>query len=183
LGKFGPGTSQPLSLKRKDWKATGNAIENKNRPEAVYLVLSSWVKPKLSVNSARKSATQDVDSVAKQSAKEFVSGIEALKKKAYKYFNSEYFDTSSVIFTYDFALQGVAPGKRQFIEIEINIDTLNTIDMNDEPAPTPSSGKINNIPFRDFVKHLESAANKMLMEDVFSTAKSTMDFSLKKGGK
>lgn len=182
MGKFGPGTSKPLSLKRKDWKATGNAIENKNRPEAVYVVLSSWVKPKLSVGLARRSATQEVDTVAKQSAKEFVDGIEALKKKAYKYFNSEYFDTSSVIFTYDFALQGVSPGKRQFVEIEINIDTVNTINMNDEPAPTPSSGKINQIPFKDFVKPMEEAINKMLMEDVFSTAKSTMEFSPKKGG-
>ena len=182
MGKFGPGTSKPLSLKRKDWKATGNAIENKNRPEAVYVVLSSWVKPKLSVGTARRTATQEIDAVANQSAKEFINGIEVLKKKAYKYFNSDYFDTSSIIFTYDFALQGVSPGKRQFIEIEINVDTVNTINMNDDPAPTPSTGKINNIPFKDFVKEMENAVNKILMEDVFSPAKSTMEFSAKKGG-
>jgi len=177
------GTSVKLNLKRKDWKATGAAIEHKNRPESVFITLSSWVKPKLSIVKARSSSTDDPDKLVVEVSKQFESSILSMKRNLGKYFDPKYFDTSSIIFTYDYASSLATIGKRQFIEIEINIDTVNDIDINGKPSPNQGTGKVNMFPFKDFIAPLESAVNKILMDDAFNPAKSGVDFSVSKGAK
>lgn len=183
MGKFGPATSTNLKVSANGWKVTGNAVDNKNRPEALFITLSSWVKPKLSLVKAKALATSNPDEVAVEIAKDFESMVNRTKRNLAQYFDPDYFDTASIIFTYDFAASLAKVGKRQFVEIEINIDTVNDIDINDEPAPNVGSGKVNHIPFKDFVKPMEKAVNKILMGDAFNPAKTNMDFSTKKGTK
>lgn len=55
-GEYGPGTNVAAHTSNKNWKGSIGAIENKNRPESIYITMSSWVKPKLSVISAQQHA-------------------------------------------------------------------------------------------------------------------------------
>ena len=180
---FGPGTKTKAKIKDKNWKAEIGAIENKNRPEALYILMSSWVKPKLSVAKAKANSTDDPDDVAIVTMVEFKKQIDMMQRKISACFDSEMFDTSSIIFTYDFAPSQAKVGKRQFIEFEINIDTCNDIDFDGNPAPSKGTGKINQIPFKDFTSYTEAAINKILGMDVFSPKKSMVDFAKTKGGK
>ena len=182
MAKFGPGTTTKLKLSRaKEFKATGNAIENKNRPEAVYIELSSWVKPKMSLVKARVNSTYDPESLAVEIAKQFDKELGTLKRKIANFFDPNYFNTSSIIFTYDFAASMAKIEKRQFVEIVVHIETVNDIDVNDEPTIYAGTGKMHHIPFKDFIKPMEDATNKILGMDVFNKVKSSMDFSVTKG--
>ena len=180
-GKFGPGTKTSLKIKNKDWKADAGAIENKNRPEAVYVTFSSWVKPKLSVVKAQASSTSDPSQLAISVMKDFEKEVGRISKKISSVFDSELFDTSSIIFDYDFPAEQAKPGKRQYLEIEINIDTVNDIDFNDEPAPHAGTGRVNHIPFKDFVPALTKAIDKIIEFEVFHPKKSLVDYSKVKG--
>lgn len=184
MGAFGPGTTKPLKIKRsKEFKATGNAIENKNRPESLYIIISTWVKPKLSLLKAKNNLSADPEELAVDIARDFDKEMSRIKKKLSYFFDSSLFDTSSIIFTYDFSPSFAKPGKRQFIEMEINIDTINDIDSNEQPIPNPGTGKVNNIPFKNFIGSMEKAVNGILSLDPFDNKKSGMDFSTSKGDK
>jgi len=179
-GSFGPGTKVKANLKDKNWKAEIGAIENKNRPEAIYITLSSWVKPKLSVLNAKSVATSDPDSVAKVAMIEFKKEIDMMKRKFRDCFDDKFFDPGSIIFTYDIAAEQARAGKSQFIEFEFNIDTVNDIDHNGDPVQS-KDGKMNTIPFKDFVKPTEAAINKILGSQTFDPKKSRVQFSKTKG--
>ena len=179
---FGPGTKTNLKLKRKDWKAIGGAIENKNRPESLYIVFSSWVKPKMNVVKAKAHSTDDIDSLAIEIIKQFDKELGTLKRKVVGFFDPKFFDTSSIIFTYDIAVSQASFAKSQFLELEINIDTVNTIDMQGNPIAHRGTGKVNHLKFSDFVKPMENALNKILEMDSFNPVKSGINYSLTKGG-
>ncbi len=59
-GNFGPGSQVPVKLRNANWKSTMGAIENKRRPEAIYITISTWVKPKLSLTKATDLDSQDL---------------------------------------------------------------------------------------------------------------------------
>ena len=179
-GKFGPGTRKPLNIRHKEWKAMLNAIDNKKRPEAVFITLSTWVKPNLSISKAI--GDLDANSVAIQMATEFENNVKQLGKKVKNFFDSKYFDTSSIIFIYDFAAIRAQPGKSQFIEIEINIDTVNFIDDNDDPAPNPATGKIENLSFDAFIRPALNAVNDILASPELSRQKA-VTYHKTKGGR
>lgn len=179
-GSFGPGTKVKANLNDKNWKAEIGAIENKNRPEALYITLSSWVKPKLSVLNAKSIATSDPDSVAKVAMIEFKKELDMVKRKFKDYFDKNYFDPGSIIFTYDIAAEQAKAGKSQFIEFEFNIDTVNDIDYDGNPVQS-KEGKMNTIPFKDFVKPAEKALNDILSSQTFDPKKSRVQFSKTKG--
>lgn len=180
-GKFGPGTKAAVKLSDPNWKAEVGAIENKNRPEALYITFSTWFKPRMSVLKAKQIATDDPEELAVEIAKSFKKDIDRASKRIASFFDSRYFNTSSIIFTYDFAEQQAKPNKSQFLELEINIDTVNDIDSNGEPVPSRETGKIEHIPFKDFEKSVQKALNQLLAMDLFSR-NSTVEFSKKKGG-
>lgn len=180
MANFGPGTKTELKIVRKDWKAYAGAIENRNRPESVYLLVSSWIKPKLSVTKAMASATSDPNELAIRVIEDFDKSLRQINKRLQSCFSEKFFDLNSIIYTYDIAAGQAKVGKRQFIELEINIDTVNNIDFNGNPAPYKPDGKIYNIPFKDFVKSLEISVNKILELDQFHAGKSIVDFSRKK---
>ncbi len=180
-GQYGPGTSKNISLKSKAWKASVGAIENKKRPEAVYITFSTWVKPKMSVMKARASATSDPETLAVITMMEFKKSLNQVNKKLSSVFDDSMFDASSIIFTYDFAEERAKPGKRQFVEFEINIDTVNNIDTDGNPVPNKKTGVFEEIPFADFVKPTEAALNKILKLDIFDEKRAIVDFAIKKG--
>lgn len=181
MGKFGPGTTTNLKIKRSDWKATAGAIENKNRPESVYINIQTWIKPRLSVVKAQTSSTYDPASLAVKIMGDFDKQMNALSKIVSSCFDPAFFDTSSIIFTSEFAIGQASAGKRQFLDIEINIDTVNDIDIHDNPSPHKGTGKVNHIPFNSFVGPLSVAVNKILDLDVFNARKSIVDFAKTKG--
>lgn len=175
-GKFGPGTSKNMAISDKNWKVTIGAIENKNRPESIYITVSSWASPKMSVIKAKQFATDDQNSLATAVMKEFDGELKKASKKIASFFDSNYFDTSSLIFTYDFAFQQAKPNKAQFVEFEINIDTVNNIDRDGNPIPTVGTGKIMTLVFKDFEPYLSKALHKILAMDVFSSSQ-LVDFN------
>ena len=181
-GQYGPGTKVNAKIKDKNWKAEIGAIENKKRPEALYVTFSSWVKPKLSVVAAKANSTSEPEALAVSIIVEFMHNVDLMKRKIASAFDPDFFDTSSIIFTYDIAAGQAKPGKRQFIEFEINIDTVNDIDMNGE-ATVDRNGKMNEIPFKDFIKPAEQAIDKILQFDALNIKKSPVDFAKTKGGK
>ena len=180
-GKFGPGTKKDLKLKDKNWKGFVGAIENKNRPEAVYIVINTWVKPKLSVLKAKNIGSSEPEELAVEISKEFDRTVDTLRKKVTGLFDSDYFDTSSIIFTYEFAASRASVGKTQFLEIEINIDTVNEIDDDGNPIPG-KTGKTDSLNFKQFEKPVTDAMNKLLKMDVFARSQ-LMTFHKTKGGK
>lgn len=181
-GKFGPGTKKEIQV-HKDWKIVYGAIENKNRPEAIYITMSTWAKPKSSLAVAQSTSTSDPQKVVIQIMHDFDSNLAKIGKKIPYNFSSDNFDTSSVIFTYDIAYGQAKPGKKQFVELEINIDTVNETDFDGNPMPNSKDGKIMNIPFKEFEKPIANAITKILNMDIFNSSKSTIDFSKSKGGK
>ena len=183
MGKFGPGTTKNLNIKRKDWKAIAGAIENKNRPEAVYITFSTWFQPKLSIVKAQSTSTAEPENLVKKVARDFEKEVERASKKFRSFFDPKYFDSESIIFYFDFAYEQAKVGKRQFLELEINIDTINDIDFDDNPTPNSASGKINHIPFKDFLGPLTTSINKILELDAFSERKAIVSFAKVKGAK
>jgi len=182
-GDFGPGTTKNLTLKSKAWKASVGAIENKKRPESLYITFSTWVKPKMSVMKAKASATSDPEILAVKTMAEFKSSLNRINRQLSSMFDDSMFDASSIIFTYDFAEGQAKPGKRQFVEFEINIDTVNEIDYDGNAVPNKKTGKYEEIPFTDFVKPVEATLNKILKLEVFSEKKNIVDFAKVKGAK
>ena len=180
-GEFGPGTQVKATFKDKNWKGIIGAIENKNRPESIYITVNTWVKPQLSVVQAQAQGEENPEILIQKIISAFIKELDKSAKKIPAMFDSKFFEPSSVIFTYDFAEGGVKPGKRSFLEFEINIDTVNEIDWEGMPAPSKSTGRINHMPFKDFVKPATAAINKVLMMDVF--AKSSLSFAASKGAK
>lgn len=177
------GSQSKLKVKNKDWKADGGAIEHKNRPEAVYMVLSSWVKPKLTITKAKASSTPEPQALAIQTAIDFDREVERALRRLSSCFDSKYFDPNSIITTVDYAPGSANVAKRQFMEIEINIDTVNTIDMKDQPAPNPANGKVEMYSYKELEPHMTKAVNKILGLEVFDPRKAFVTFSLKKGAR
>lgn len=177
------GTKSNLRIRRKDWKAAGGAIEHKNRPEAVYIVLSSWVAPKLSVTKAKSSSTQDPEELAIRTAHDFSEEVKRAMKKVGSCFESKYFDQNSIIWTVDYAWSASLVGKRQFFELEINIDTVNTIDRNDQPSPNPANGKVEMYSYKDLEPHIANAVDKILSLECFNPGKALVSFADKKGAR
>lgn len=179
-GAYGPGTRKQLLNSNPSWTIWLNAIENKKRPEALFITMSTWVKPQLSVS---KSMTDlDAETVALNAAKDFDRGLRYLGGKIKNFFDSLYFDPSSVIYVYDFSASRAAPGKTQFLEIEINIDTVNYIDDNDNPSPNLTTGKVEHIHFNDFVKPAQDAVKAILNMDIIKKQKD-VTFHKTKAGK
>lgn len=168
--KFGPGSQIQIRLKEKNWKAILGAIENKRRPEAVYLILETWVKPKLSIAKSISLGGIDAKEAAKEAIKAFEQDLKRLKTQVQSFFDTLYFDLSGVIFTYDFDGNDVTalPNKAQFLRIEINIDTVNDIDSSGEPAPNHKTGKVEYLHFESFKKPATEAAEKILKLPIFS---------------
>ena len=181
-GQYGPGTKVNAKIADKNWKAEIGAIENKKRPEALYIIMSTWAKPKLSVTKAKVNATSNPEDLAISIMKDWEKEIDRMKRSISASFDEAYFDTSSIIFTHDFAVGQAKPGKRQFIEFEINIDTVNEIDF-DGNATNDRNGKMNEIPFKDFVKPTTDAINKILKLDALNIKRNSVDFAKTKGGK
>jgi hypothetical protein len=177
------GTKSNLKIKRKGFKVVGGAIEHKNRPEAVYTTISSWVKPKLSLTRAKASSMSDPNDLAKLTAKDFEQEVKRMSRKLASCFDSEYFDPNSIIWTLDYAAGSGEVGKRQFLEIEINIDTVNTIGNDDQPSPNPSNGKVEMYTYKDLESHLAKGVDKVLALEPFDEGKSLVDFADKKGVK
>jgi hypothetical protein len=181
MGRFGPGTKTAIKLARKEFKATANAIENKNRPEAVFIEISTWVSPKLSLVRAKTSSSYDPEVLANEIMVQFDKELGTLKRKIANFFDPNFFNTSSIIFTYDFQPRMNKVDDKKFLGLVVHIETVNDIDFDDNPKVYSGTGKLHNIPFKDFVRPLEVAANKILELDAFSKSKSSVDFSIKKG--
>jgi hypothetical protein len=95
-------------------------------------------------------------------------------------FDSKLFYADTIIVDFDFASESAKAGKRQFIEIEINMDTVNDIaGSNDIPAPD-RNGKMQNIHFKDFKQPIINAINKILDMHVFKS--NEVSFAITKGG-
>ena len=180
------GTQSKLKVKSKDWNVVGGAIEHKNRPEAVYVTISSWVTPKLSVAKAKATSTPDPQELIEKTAVDFKKEVERAGKKFASCFDSKYFDTSSIMWFIEYAAVSAKPGKRQFFEIEINIDTVNAVDYVSEPpapAPNPGTGKIEMYSYKDLESKIAKAIDKILSLEVFDSKKSLVTFTTKKGAK
>lgn len=176
----GPGTSEKVTIKRKEFKAEIGAIEHKHRPECVYVKFSTWAKPNLSLKTAQQSDVVHPDELSKKIMDRFKSGILKSQREIAGCFDSRLFYADSIIIDFDFASEGAKAGKRQFVEIEINIDTVNDIcGPNDTPCPD-RTGKMQNIHFKDFKQPLIDAINKILSMQVFKT--SEVSFAVTKGG-
>ena len=169
--KFGPGSQVGLSV-HPDWKVQYGTIENKRRPEAIYITLSTWVKPKLKAARAISGADLDANETARAAAKEFESELKQLQSKVRTFFDSLYFEPDSIIFIYDYVGVRAEAGKSQFLEIEINIDTVNDIDSRGEPAPNKKTGKVEYMHFDEFKTPVKQAVTKILSHTTFARATS-----------
>lgn len=174
-GKFGPGAKKKIELSNPAWKSLAGVVENRQRPESIYITMSTWIAPKMSVVSAKKHSTDDPETLAKKIMQEFEKELKYESKKFGTYFDVKYFDTDSLIFIYDFSTAQKRLGSSQFLEIEINIDTVNNIDQYGEPAPSFGSGEMANIKFKEFEKPIQIALNKILASRIF-TGNSSVDF-------
>ena len=179
-GQFGPGSQVPVKIGNANWKAQMGTVENKRRPESIYMTISTWAKPKLSVTKASE-GDADQDALAIAAANELDKELKKLQSSLNSFFDSLYFDPSSIIFTYDFAATRSAVGKAQFLEIEINIDTVNDIDHKDDPAPNPKTGKVEQLHFDQFKGPVKQAIDKILRLNVFANSK-TIEFQQTKRG-
>ena len=177
------GTEKALKVRRKDVKVVAGAVEHKNRPEAVYITITAWVKPKLALTKARALGTSSPEELAVQVSMDFEKEVRRFGKKFGHCFDPKYFDPASIIFDLDYAPAQSSVGKRQFMELEINIDTANTIGMDDMPAPNPQTGKIEMYSFKDLEMHISKAIDKLLSLDPFEEKKAFVSFSTKKGAK
>ena len=181
-GKFGPGTQTAVNPSNKNFKGMMGAIENKRRPESIYFTLETWVKPKLSLLKATSLGSAEPEEVARQAIKEFESELKRLTRELRGIFDTLYFEPDSIIFTYDFDGAAFAsPGKAQFFKMEINIDTVNDIDANEEPAPNRKTGAVEHIHFDQFKKPIKDTVNKIVKLPVFNRSQ-TVDFQKTKRG-
>lgn len=181
-GKFGPGSpNNPIRLKAKGWKGNLGAIENKRRPESLFIVLSTWAKPNLTLTKALSAGSATPEDVVEDAAKSMEVEIRRMQPQIRSFFNSLYFQPDSVIFTYEFKAGSAKPGKPLYLELEINIDTVNHIDDNEDPAPNPKTGQVENLHLDSFKKPVEDACNKILNLPVFSRSKD-WDFKKTKSG-
>ena len=177
------GTNSKLKIKSKGWKAVGGAIEHKNRPEAIYVTVSSWVKPKLSVQKAQATSTQNPEVLAVTTAVDFEAEVNRAFRHLSSNFDTKYFDQNSIIWTMDYSPKLAAVGKRQFIEFEINIDTVNTIDRFDQPAPNPNNGKVEMYSYKELEAQITKAVDKILGMEAFDERKAIVSFAIAKGAK
>ncbi len=177
------GTEKSLKIRRKDISVKAGAVEHKNRPEAVYIVISAWVKPKLALTKARALGTSHPEELAIQVSMDFEKEVNRFGKKIGSCFDSNVFDQSSIIWDLDYAPQQSTITKRQYMELELNIDTSNTIGMDNLPSPNPQTGKIEMYSFKDIEKHIIRAVDKVLSLDPFEESKSFVSFATKKGAK
>ncbi len=173
------GTQVNLSVS-KDFKVIAGAIEHKNRPEAIYITISSWVKPKLSIVKAKATSTTDPNSLIVKSARDFNNEITRFERKFGSCFDPKFFDIHSVISVVEYSPGQAVVGKRQFLEIEINIDTVNTIDNKDQPCPNRATGKVEMYSFKDLEPHIIQAVKKVLSLEVFDSKKSQVSFASSK---
>lgn len=181
-GRFGPGSQVPLKPTNKNWKGTLGAIENKRRPESVYFTLETWVKPKLTSAKAASLGGVDAEQLAQEAVKDFEVELKRVQSQLRAFFDTLYFDTDSIIFTYDFDGHRVSkPGKAQFFKLELNIDTVNDIDGAEEPAPNRKTGKIEHLHFDDFKRPVRDAMEKILKLPLFSRSQ-VVDFQKTKRG-
>jgi hypothetical protein len=181
-GKYGPGSQGPIKLRDKNWKGTLGCIENKRRPEAIYFTLETWVKPRLSSAKAVALGGSDADSLAQEAVKDFEVELKRVQSQLRAFFDTLYFDSDSIIFTYDFDGHRVAkPGKPLFFKMELNIDTVNDIDANEEPAPNRKTGKTEFLHFDQFKGPAKDAAEKILKLPVFSRS-AVVEFQKTKRG-
>lgn len=175
------GTQGPLKIHRHDFKAIGGAIEHKNRPEAVYITLSSWVKPKLLVVKAKNTSTDDPSKLAAIVAREFEDTVNRFSRKIGSCFDPKFFDVHSVISTIDYSPHHADPMKRQFFELEINIDTVNVIDHKGQPAQNHATGKIEMYTYKMLEPHIAQAIDKVLSMEIFDPNKASVSFAVSKG--
>jgi hypothetical protein len=168
-GKYGPGSQIPLKPSNKNWKGLFGCIDNKRRPESVYFVLETWVKPKLSSAKASALVNADAETLAREAVKDFEVELKRVQSQLRAFFDTLYFETDSIIFTYDFGGAAIAvPGKAKFFKMELNIDTVNAIDMRDEPAPNRKTGKIEFLHFDQFRSPVHKTVEKILKLPVFA---------------
>lgn len=177
-GDFGPGTIVELKLQNKNFKAQLGAIENKHRPEAVYITISSWFIPKISAKASLTNGEVDAHALGRKLVREFEVELRRAATKFAGVFDSSIFDQSGFIFSCDVP-DDVKPGKKMFFEMEINIDTMNNIDNNGRPTPS-SDGKTYKIPFGQIVQPATKAINRILMNSIFQDSE-IIEFSLRKG--
>ena len=177
------GTKTKLKV-HNNWNVVAGAIEHKNRPEAIYITMSSWVKPKLHVSKSQANSIQDPVELNTKLALDFDAEVKKSARYFASYFDSKYFDPNSIIWTFDYAPRSAKVGQRQFIEIEINIDTVNTIDMEDQPSPNPGTGKIEMYSFKDLERPIIEATKAILTRlEVFDAYKGIVTFATSKGAK
>ena len=176
--ELGPGTNQKIAIKRKEFKAEIGAIENKHRPESVYVKFSTWVKPNISASSAARAEQDDLISLSYDVMDRFKKTIVRSSREIAGCFDSNFFYADTIII--DFGLAEGTPklGKRSFLEIEINIDTVNDIDAAGNPI-ADRSGKMRKLHFREFVGPLTDAVNKILNMQAFKSGE--VSFALTKG--
>lgn len=177
------GTKSKLKIKNKDWAVNGGAIEHKNRPEALYATFTSWVKPKLTLIKAKANSTPDPQELVVKIAIDFNQEVLRAGKKASSCFDSKYFDLSSLIWIVDYSPETAVVGQRQRMDIEINIDTVNTIDNNNQPSPNPATGKVEMYSYKDLEKYLAAGIDKCLGLETFNQNKALATFSTSKGAK
>ncbi|MFW9875336.1 MAG: hypothetical protein ACFFG0_19695 [Candidatus Thorarchaeota archaeon] len=180
-GKFGPGTKKIVSLDNKNWKAIVGAIENKRRPEAMYALVSTWIKPQLSILKAMGDEGLTPEALVDEVAEYFVKELKQASRKFSTFFDPTFFDIKSLIFKYDYAHTRAQVGKPQFLELDLNIWTVNDIDDNGNPIPYKGTGKLEQLHFDQFVAPMRKAVNKLLMMDVFSNS-TLMTFHKTKSG-
>lgn len=173
-GKFGPGSETQIKTP-PTWKGKMGTVENKRRPESIYIIISTWVTPKLSLVKASELAAADKTELAVNAAQDFEVNLKRFSPKIKGFFDSLYFDLSTIIFTYDFAGARAQVGKSQFLEIEINIDTVNAINSAGQPAANPKTGKVEHIHFDAFKKPVETAVSKILSDPMFARS-AVVDF-------
>jgi hypothetical protein len=141
------------------------------------------VKPKLSIVKAQSMAAADPQILSIKTAKEFNDNMNRFGRKFSSCFDTKYFDPHSIIWTLDYSPQHAEVGKRQFLEFEINIDTVNAIDNKNQPAPNRNTGKIEMYSFKDFEKHIQIAVDKVLSMELFDQKKGIVSFAAKKSDK
>lgn len=175
------GTEKEIKVHRRDVKVMAGAVEHKNRPESIFITISSWVKPKLAITKARASSTSEPEELVIKTALDFEQEVRRAAKRFGHCFDSKYFDPQSIIFTMDYAPNQATVAKRQYMEIEINIDTANTIGHDDQPAPNPLTGRVEMYSFSDLEHHIAQAVDKILNIDAFESNRSVVSFDVKKG--
>jgi hypothetical protein len=124
--------------------------------------------------------TEDPEELMEETANDFYNEVDRAQKKFASCFDSAFFDQGSIICSSDDEA-GVSVDKRSYFEIEINIDTLNTIDRHNQPCQNPNTGKVEMYTFKDLEPHIVTAVNKILSLEVFDARKALVSFATSKG--